>query len=164
MAEVDSLERTTGLLKMQGLQLLTIHSAMFMQLLAAQRAGDEKLAQFYADRFPPDVRKSYDTWLAEKPFENPAADAHPFVPKLYEMRGAREANEATKVAAEKMQTARGAGGTSGQYLANTVLFAAVLFFINAASKFERRSVRLPSFIFAILIFAIALVRTAILPR
>src|ERR1043166_2555159 len=84
MAEVDSLERQAGLLKMQGLQTVTIHSAMFMQLLAAHHAGDEKLAQFYADRFPPDVRKAYDAWLAEKPFENPAADAHPFVPKLYE--------------------------------------------------------------------------------
>jgi len=60
---------------------------MFMQLLAAQHAGNEKLANFYAERFPPDVRKAYDAWLAQKPFENPAADAHPFVPNLYQVRG-----------------------------------------------------------------------------
>ena len=62
-----------------------------MQLLAAQQAGNEKLANFYAERFPPDVRKAYDAWLAQKPFENPSADPHPFVPRLYEPRGTREA-------------------------------------------------------------------------
>ena len=70
-----------------------------MQLLAAQQAGNEKLANFYAERFPPDVRKAYDAWLAQKPFENPSADPHPFVPRLYEPRGARDAADATAKAA-----------------------------------------------------------------
>src|SRR4051812_19033872 len=104
--EYNALERRAGLLTTQGLQVATIHTAMFMQLLAAQQAGNEKLAQFYAQRFPPDVRKAYDAWLAEKPFENPDADPHPFVPKLYQMRGASEAAEAGTRAAEKLQTAR----------------------------------------------------------
>ena len=74
-----------------------------MQLLAAQQAGNEKLANFYVERFPPDVRKAYDAWLAQKPFENPNADPHPFVPNLYEVRGTREAAEATAKAASSLQ-------------------------------------------------------------
>jgi hypothetical protein len=140
MNEFNSLERRAGLLTIQGMQQMTIHAAMFMQLLAAQQAGNDKLASFYVERFPPDVRKAYDAWLEQKPFENPDADSHPFVPKLYEPRGTREAADATANAANSVQQARAAGNTSGQYLANTVLFATVLFFASASGKFEQRRV------------------------
>ena len=57
-----------ALLEVQGNQALIVHTAMFMELLAAQHAGNEKLASFYAERFPPDVKKAYEAWLAQKPF------------------------------------------------------------------------------------------------
>jgi hypothetical protein len=164
MNEYNALERRAGVLILAGTQAATIHTAMFMELLAAQQAGDEKLASFYADRFPPDVRKAYDAWLAQKPFQNPKADPHPFVPNLYQMRGTREASEATANAAKKVLEARAAGNVSGQYLANTVLFATVLFFSNASTKFAQRRVRILTFCFAIAAFAFAVVRTMVLPR
>jgi len=48
---------------------------------------------FYVERFPPDVRKAYDAWLAQKPFENPNADPHPFVPTSIKYEGRGEAAE-----------------------------------------------------------------------
>jgi hypothetical protein len=163
MNEFNALERRAGLLTMQGMQQATIHTAMFMQLLAAQQAGNEKLANFYVERFPPDVRKAYDAWLAQKPFENPNADPHPFVPNLYETPGTREAGDANAKAANSLEEARKAGTVSGQYLASTVLFAAVLFFASAAGRFEQRRVRVTAFTFAIAVFLFAVVRTAMLP-
>src|SRR6266508_1779383 len=141
MNEFNALERRAGLQTVQGMQQATIHTAMFMQMLAAQQAGNEKLVNFYVERFPPDVRKAYDAWLAQNPLENPNADPHPFVPKLYEVPGTREAAEANAKAASSLQKARNAGTVSGQYLANTVLFAAVLFFASASGKFEQQRVR-----------------------
>jgi hypothetical protein len=163
MNEFNSLERKAGLLNVQGMQAATIHTAMFMEMLAAKQAGNETLANTYLERFPPDVRKAYDAWLAQKPFENPKADPHPFVPNLYELRGARDAAEATATAATKVEEARRAGNLSGQYLANTVLLATVLFFANAAGKFEQRRVRLVAFFFTLAVFAFAVARIAILP-
>jgi hypothetical protein len=157
MNEFNTLERRAGVLSLQGMQQATIHTAMFMEVLVAKQAGNEQLANFYVERFPSDVRKAYDAWLAQKPFENPNADPHPFVPRLYEPRGAREAADATAKAAISQQEARTAGSVSGQYLANTVLFATVLFFASASGKFEQRRVRVVAFIFA------AAVRTAMLP-
>ena len=162
--QFNVLERKAALLNLQGAQILTVQTAMFMETLAAQQAGNQKLADFYVQRFPPDMRKAYDAWLAQKPFENPNADPHPFVPNLYEMRGSREAVEATASAATQITDARRAATVSGSYLANTVLFAAVLFFANAASKFEIRWVRRTSFFFAVALFAFAAVRVGILPR
>ena len=163
MNEFNALERRAGLLSLQGMQQSTIHAAMFMQLLAAQQAGNEKLANFYVERFPPDVRKAYDAWLAQKPFENPNADPHPFVPQLYEPPGVREAAEFNSKAASALEKARSAGNISGQFLANTVLFATVLFFASASGKFEQRRVRTVAFGFAAAVFVFAVVRTIMLP-
>lgn len=102
--------------------------------------------------------------MAEKPFENPNADPHPFVPNLYKMRGSREAADANTRAANNLKEARNAGNVSGQYLANTVLFAAVLFFANASARFEQRRVRVVAFIFAAAMFVFAVLRTVALPR
>ena len=163
MNEFNALERKAGLLTMQGTQQATIHAAMFMEVLAAKQAGNEQLANFYVERFPPDMRKAYDAWLAQRPFENPNADPHPFVPKLYEPQGTREAADATAKAASSQQEAGAAGSISGQYLANTVLFATVLFFASASGKFEQRRVRMVAFAFATAVFLFAVARTAMLP-
>jgi hypothetical protein len=163
MNESNSLERNAGLLSLQGMQQTTIHTAMFMEVLAAKQAGNEQLASFYVQRFPPDLRKAYDGWLAQKPFENPNADPHPFVPNLYEVRGTRDAVELKTRAASAVEKARSAGSVSGQYLANTVLFATVLFFASASGKFEQRRVRIVAFAFATAVFLFAVVRTATLP-
>ena len=163
MNEFNRLERRAGLLTLQGMQQATIQVGMFMQALAAYEAGNEKLLNFYVQRFPPELRKAYDVWLAQKPFENANADSHPFVPNLYEIRGTKAAGEATEKAVASQQEARKAGTISGEYLANTVLFATVLFFASAAGKFEQRRVRIVAFGFAAAVFIFAIVRTAMLP-
>src|SRR5438046_2616724 len=155
MNEFNALERKAGLLSIQGIQQATIQTTMFMQMLAAQQAGNEKLANFYVERFPPDVRKAYDAWLAQNPLENPNSDPHPFVPKLYEVPGTREAAEASAKAARSLEEARNAGTVSGQYLANTVLFAAVLFFASASGNFEQRRALVGAFVFDSVCFALA---------
>jgi hypothetical protein len=136
---------------------------MFMQLLAAYHNSNEKLVSFYAERFPPDVKKAYDAWLAQKPFENPAADAHPFVPNLYQVRGTKEAVATRAQATQRLTEARDAGNRSGQFLANTVLFATVLFFAGTAGKFEQPRVRLSAAAFAIAVFAFAVIRMFLTP-
>jgi len=163
MNESTGLERRAALLEVKGNQALIIHTSMFMQFLAAQHAGNEKLAAFYAGRFPPDVKKAYDAWLAQNPFENPAAAAHPFVPSLYEVRGTVEAAAARTDSGRKVAEARDAGNLSGQYLANTVLFATVLFFAGTAGKFKQPRVRFFSAAFAVALFAFAVVRMLLMP-
>jgi hypothetical protein len=163
MNESNALERRAALFDVQGSQALIIHASMFMQLLAAQQAGNQQLANFYAERFPPDVKKAYEKWLAEKPFENRAADAHPFVPNLYEVRGATEAAAARADSVRRVAQAREAGNRSGQYLANTVLFATVLFFAGTAGKFEQARVRLFAATFGVALFAFALIRMLLMP-
>ena len=163
MNESNALERRAAVLDVQGSQALIVHTAMFMELLAAQHAGNEQLANFYAERFPPDVKKAYEAWLAQKPFENRAADPHPFVPNLYQVRGAAEATAVRADSVRRVAEAREAGNRSGQYLANTVLFATVLFFAGTAGKFEQARVRLFAATFGVALFAFAVIRMLVMP-
>ena len=163
MNESNALERRAALLDVQGSQALIVHASMFMQLLAAQHAGNQQLASFYAERFPPDVKKAYEAWLAQKPFENRAADAHPFVPNLYKVRGTAEAAAARADSVRRVAEARQAGNRSGQFLANTVLFAAVLFFAGTAGKFEQPRVRLSAVAFGVVVFVFAVIRMLLMP-
>jgi hypothetical protein len=163
MNDYNALERRAGVLTLQGMQTATIHTAMFMQMLTAREEGNEKLANFYVERFAPDVRQAYDAWLAQKPYENQAADPHPFVPKLYEVRGGAEAAATRTQAVERLVSAREAGSRSGRYLANTVLFATVLFFAGTAGKFEQPRVRLSAALFGLAVFFFAVIRMLLSP-
>src|SRR5436189_3126945 len=70
MNEFNALERRAGLLSVQGTQQATIHTAMFMEVLAAKQAGNEQLANFYDERCTPDVGQADDAWLAQEPLYN----------------------------------------------------------------------------------------------
>jgi hypothetical protein len=163
MNEANALERRAALLDVQGSQVLAMQAAVFMQIIGAQHAGNQKLADFYEQRLAPDAKKAYETWLAQKPFENPSADPHPFVPSLYQMRGSVEAAKARADAAQRVAESRNAGSFSGQFLANTVVFAAVLFFAAMTTKFEQRPVRLVAILLCVALFGFAAVRTQLLP-
>ena len=71
MNEFNTLERKAGLLAVQGTQQATIQTGMFMQALAAQQAGNEKLLNFYIERFPPELRKAYEQQIAARGGSNP---------------------------------------------------------------------------------------------
>jgi hypothetical protein len=141
VSKANKLERNAGVMELQGNQEMMMHIALFMQILAARKAGNEKLAEFYSTRLPPEAKRGYEAWLAQRPFENPEAAPHPFVTNLYEVRFSRDASAAREEAVVSGQNAGKAGDISGQYLANTVLCASVLFFTGVAGKFEVAWVR-----------------------
>jgi hypothetical protein len=162
-AQAESLERKASLLRLDGLQHKAVHLQVFMEYIAARFAGNAALERFYVDRFPPDVRKAYDAWIADKPFENPAAAPHPFVPPYYETRGAREMETALSESAEAKERAGTAGAASGSYLTNTVMLATVVFFVGITARLTSPRLRLGSFLFGAALFAFVAVRVLLLP-
>src|SRR6202011_1079335 len=157
------LEQKAALLHLEDNQITSIQAKMFMDFINATLAGNEKLAQFYSDRFPPELRAAYARWMEQKPFENPKADPHPFVPGLYKPRFAQDAQQITADAARDGEEARRTGNFAAQYLSNTVLFAMVLFFAGTSARFNQRYVRLSSFFFAVAVFLFAASRMLMLP-
>src|SRR6266700_6419893 len=152
-----------AVLHLEGNQVTALQAKMFTEFIDGRMSGNEKLAQFYLDRFPPELRKAYDAWLTEKPFENPRADPHPFVPNLYQPRFLEDARQANADASRNDAEGKRASAVAAHYLSNTVLFAAVLFFAGTSARFDHRYVRQSSLFFAIAAFLFAAVRMLMLP-
>jgi len=159
----NRLERKAALMHMEGNQALMVHAQIFMELMSAQIEGNDKLLKFYSDRLSPELRKAYEGWLAEKPFENPQASPHPFVPKLYKPLFSEKVEQANAESSRCTAVAKRTGDISARYLSNTVLLATVLFFAGTAGKFHQRRVRHPSLLFAIALYLYAAVRMILLP-
>jgi hypothetical protein len=161
--EAGRSNQQAALFHLEGNQVYSLQVTLFAKFIDAQMSGNDKLAHFYLDRFPPELRKAYDAWMAEKPFENPSADPHPFVPNLYQPRFVQEARLANADAGRNDAEAKRTANVAAQYLSNTVLLAAVLFFAGASAKFDHRYVRQSSFFFAVAAFLFAAVRVLLLP-
>ena len=157
------LEQKAAFLSLENQQVIGIQVQLFTDFINAKVAGNATLAQFYLDRFPPELRAAYDRWIEQKPFENPKADPHPFVPGLYKQRFMEDIRRATADAENDGAKARQTGNFAAQYLSNTVLFAMVLFFAGTSTRFTQRHVRQWSFFFAVAVFLFAASRMLTLP-
>jgi len=162
-ASAARLEQKAALLRLEDNQVISIQIKLFSDFISAKVSGNDKLAQFYSDRFPPELRAAYDRWMEEKPFENPKADPHPFVPGLYKLRFADDIRQATADAGRDGAESKRTGNFGAQYLSNTVLLATVLFFAGTSARFDRRHVRHASFFFAVAAFLFAAARMLMLP-
>jgi hypothetical protein len=159
----DFLGRQAAEQHLEAQQIHVIHMATWMEAMDAQIDGDEKLTKFYTDRFGEELKPAYDKWIALKPFENPAAPPHPFVPELYSFRFTQEIRDAKSEAATAEKQSNIAGHYADAYLSNTVILATVLFFAGTMEKFNQRHVRWASLAFAVALFAFATVRMILLP-
>ena len=159
----DAAERGAMEWTLEQQQLQVGHLQLVLQATDATLRGDEKLASFYSERFNGELKVAWDKWMALDPFHNPAAPAHPFLPGFYTPRFAQEIRAAKAESAQASAQAKVTGSHAGNYLSNTVLLAAVLFFAGTAGKFDHRNVRQPSLFFAIALFVYAAVRMMMLP-
>ena len=159
----DKLERQAGVLFLEAQQIESVQVKAFFEVVNARLGGNDKTAKFYADRFGAELKPAYEKWIALNPFENPAAPPHPFVPALYTPRFQKEISEARAQAALDDAQSNVTGNYASGYLSITVILASVLFFAGTMGKFDQRHVRWGSLVFALVLFAYAIVRMIMLP-
>lgn len=162
-AFADRHEREVAAMHLESRQVAATHAQMVMEVVDAMLDGDEKRVKFYTDRFTDELKPAYEKWLTMKPFENTSAPPHPFIREYYKPRYEDEIHTISEQASQAREQARVTGRTAATYLSNTVLLATVLFFAGTAGKFDKRSVRRGSLIFALVLFVYTAVRTIFLP-
>ena len=161
--QADTLQRQAVALHLEGNQVQSVHIQLVMQTVDAKLSGNEKIASFYVSRFPPDLRKAYDAWLLQKPFENPHADSSPFKSTLYQQPFSAERRQAMAESQRFGTEAKKAGKFAEKYLSNTLLLAMVLFFAGTAGEFDKRYVRQSTLLFGVAVFLYAAARMLVLP-
>ncbi len=111
---------------------LSNHLGLWTQWVVATGSGDRALAGFIEDRFPPELRRAHQAWLAEG---GPAAEADsPFSTAAYVLPERRGAARASRRADELVQRALLSNVRADDYTLLTVLFATVLFFVAMSGR------------------------------
>ena len=135
-------------------QASMIDASMFFQYVNALFNNDQKLSDFYFERFRPDFKPAVQAWLDTNPFENPDAPAHPFVMEEYKRSLAEQAEQAEQVAISKREEAQQANQNSDSYVLFTVIYTAVLFIGSITTRFSSRRLNQACLIFGAAIFAV----------
>jgi hypothetical protein len=138
-------------------QVTTLNVNLFVEWSAAVSQGNQVLADFLTQRFPPELKTAMDAWLATEPLENPQAPASPFAMPQYVLPEGEESDRFAMMADEFFEQASQENENSDQYVLLTVMFASVLFFAGISGKFESQLIDLGMLVFAILLFVVGVV-------
>ena len=147
LVDVNAANRQASELNLQQGQYTMIDVMMFTEYVNAVNNDDQKLSDFYFERFRPDFKPAVQAWLDTNSFDNPNAPPHPFVMNEYKRTFAEQAEQKLKIAESKMDEAQQANQNSDNYVLFTVIYASILFLGSIATKFS--SVRLNQICFII---------------
>jgi hypothetical protein len=144
-------------------QVTSLDALIFIEYIKALNNDDQKLAEFYLDRVPPELRVAIEAWLETDPFNNPNAPPHPFVMPEYQRTFAEEAVQFAKESNLKGEEAQQALHNSNNYVLLTVLYASVLFIGSIMNKFSSKQLRLIILIAGLVVFSVATLMLAFMP-
>lgn len=153
LADANRAGREASELNLKQGQLSTIDAAMFFQYVNALSNNDQKLSDFYFERFRPDFKPAVQAWLDTNPFDNPDAPAHPFVMKEYKRSLGEQAEQAEQLAKSKRDEAQQANQNSDNYVLFTVIYTAVLFIGSITTRFSSKRLNQACLIIGAAIFA-----------
>jgi hypothetical protein len=118
-----------------------LDTAVWLQWLAAFRAGDRQQAAFLRERFRPGLLRAHKLWVAKvvvapdgKVVSAPAGT--PFTEPQYVVSDTARADELAAEAEQQLADSRHAASMSTKYVLIVVLLALVLFFAGIATKFR----------------------------
>ncbi len=110
--------------------------SVFEGYVEATIDGDEGVADFYLQRFRPELGVAHDAWIALDPFENPDAPPSPLGMEEYQLPQDAAADRLEAEAEDLLAAGETANTISDAYTLTTLLFAAVLFFAAISERFD----------------------------
>jgi hypothetical protein len=136
---------------------------MFTRWVEAWAGDNEKLANFYQERFRGEFADAFEGWMALDPANNPGAPDSPFGMIEYKVSHAEEADRLEREAEAKFAEGEAANQQSDDYILNAVILASVLFLAGIATRFDWLPVRVAISIAALVLLAWGLYNLAIYP-
>jgi hypothetical protein len=122
-------------------QKRSLDVAVFMQWIGGVATDNERLTDFYFERFPPNLGVAVEAWLATEPRTNPDAPPHPFAMAEYQVAEDTLAARAAADSEARWTEAHQADANGDRFVLLTVIFASVLFFGGIEQKFTDPKVR-----------------------
>ena len=145
-------------------QLEQIDVALFTSWVNAYASNNQQLANFYRDRFRPEFRKSFDSWIALRPLLTPNAPKTPFALPDYRVTKQLQAEDLQREADKVFLQGQNANQFSDGYVMATAVLAVVMFFAGITQQFTVIRVRLILLSLAGIMFLFGLITALRLPR
>lgn len=129
----------------------------------AKFEGEERMAKYYEQRFPLELREAFVAWMATEPLDNPKAPPSPFAMKSYRPQGYVDAAALDAKAEKEFQSAMKAKHTADTYLRGGVILATAMFFAGIGQVFKRPVDRIGLAAMAILAMVVGALQIVTLP-
>jgi hypothetical protein len=135
----------------------------FNRWLEATAKGDATVASLYERRFRPEFRKEFDAWIAQEPLSDVNAAPSPLFVDEYQPRGEARTRQLEREAEQHFELGKTATKHADDYVFNTVLLAAVLFFGGISLRFVWSRMRIVVLSIGTFFLVIGIVETVRLP-
>lgn len=146
-----------------GLELVS-DSALFTGWLQARADNHAALAEQLEQRFTPDFRTDFESWLKSDRTGPSSEQEVGFMPDYHRNSHVQEAASLNARSSATFTKGKEADGVADKYVRNTVLLATVLFLVAIAQRFDKRGLRIGVNAGAFLILVYVVGSTATLPR
>jgi hypothetical protein len=160
-ASIVRVRASTNALAAQGRRSVDV--GLFIAWLNAYAAGKTRLADFYRERFPPELRVSFDAWIKTDPFTNPRAPQSPFDNDGVRPASEQQARVLDVKAEQEYQAGVEANRIADSFQQSSVVLAITLFFGGIAQVFGIKAIRRVLLGVALLACAVGIARLVTLP-
>lgn len=113
-----------------------VEVGLFRAWAEARSEGDQRMARFYEDRFPPTLKEAFDLWVADRPLDDPKGVESPFAHKGYTPDGLAAAKALERDADKEFQSAIQAKHHADAYVRAAVVLALAMFFAGIGQVFK----------------------------
>jgi len=134
---------------------MIIDIQVFLSWLDAVSKGDTYQAEFLKERFREEFKPAFEAWIAQASDENPIPPGTPFALPEYQLAEFQKSNRLEEEASAAFQRGKDANQNGDLYIANTVLFAIVLFFCGVYTKWDSPNIRIGMLLVTFSIFGFA---------
>jgi hypothetical protein len=144
-------------------QLTQIDVGLFTNWINAYAADDQRLVEFYQERFRDEFVPAFEAWIALEPVKNPESPKSPFAMPEYKVELQEEAERLETEAEKKFQAGTEANQIGDNYVLNTVFLASVLFLAGIQSRVKTIPMRFLLDLLALAILSYGLYNIITLP-
>lgn len=144
-------------------QIAQVDIGLFANWINAYASENDRLTEFYQERFREEFIPAFEAWLATDPANNPEAPKSPFGMPEYVISFEQEAERLVNEAEAAFAEGSVANQISDDYILNTVFLASVLFLAGIQSRFRSVPARLGIDLLALIILGFGLFNLATYP-
>ena len=129
-----------------------IDVALFIQWVGATANDDPELEEFYIDRFRPEFRTAFDSWIATDPLTTPGAPLSPFAVDEYRTAASAEVARLDQAAERSSATVSVNIQRASNYVLSVVLFSVALFFAGMSTRLRMSRLRTVTVVIGCVVF------------